>query len=198
MSTIADFGIPEILTGGLLQPRLKDRWRVTFQGMGGGTNANPVSVMATTITLPTINFEEIEIHRYNSRAWIAGKHNYDPITLTFEDDVRGEAHKVIQEQSQKQKWLTGAEGAFLGAAPEGALYKFVTVIDLLDGMQQVTDKWILEGCWFTSIQAGELDYSANEALVVTATIRFDNPRHEIGGYTAGKGVATGGPGTTVA
>lgn len=197
MSTIADFGIPEVLTGGLLQPKLKDRWRVTFQGMGGGVNSSPISVAATTISLPTINFEEIEIHRYNSRSWIAGKSNYDPISLTFEDDVKGEAHKVVQEQIQKQKWLTGSEGPFLGTAPEGSLYKFVTVIDLLDGHEQVIDKWTLEGCWLASIQAGELDYAANEQLVVTLSIRFDHPRHDIGGYNAGQGVATGGPGVTI-
>jgi len=195
MSTIADFGIPgDLLSGGILQPKLKDRWRVIFQSMGGGVESKPVSIQAVTFTRPNISFEEIELHRYNSRSWIAGKHNYEPTSLVIEDDVKGEAAIVIQEQLQKQKWLTGSEGAFLGAAPEGALYKFTTVLDMLDGHEQVIEKWTLEGCWFVSVDYGELDYAASEAVQITMSIRYDHPRQDIGGYNAGQGVATGGPG----
>lgn len=194
MATISDFGIPEVLSGGILQPKLKDRWRIVFQGLGGGVDSKPVSMQAITVTRPKITHEEIELHRYNSRSWIAGKTNYEPITLTLEDDVRGDAAKVLQEQNQKTKWLTGAEGPFLGAAPEGSLYKFVTVLDMLDGKEQVIEKWTLEGCWITSFDYGDLDYAANDKLVITVTIRFDHPRQDIGGYNAGPGVATGGPG----
>jgi len=194
MSTIADFGIPENLTGGILQPMLKDRWRVTFQGLGGGVESKPVTVQAVSMTRPNISFEEIELHRYNSRSWIAGKHNYEPITLTIEYDVKGEAGIVLQEQIQKQKWLTGAEGPFLGAAPEGSLYKFVTVLDMLDGREQVIEKWTLEGCWFQVVDYGDLDYAASEAVQTILTIRYDHPRQDIGGYNAGQGIGTGGPG----
>lgn len=197
MSTIADFGIPGALSGGFLQPKQKDKWRITFQGMGGTPNSNPVTVQAISVTLPSILFDEIVMNRYNSRAWIAGKHDYEPITLVVEDDVKGEAFKVIQEQEQKQKWLTGAEGPFLGVAPEGSLYKFVTIIDLLDGRQQVIDKWTLEGCWFKQITPSELDYSSADSLTISLTIRFDHPRHDIGGYNAGQGIATSGPGVTI-
>ena len=34
MATINQFGIPGVGSG-ILQPKLKNRWRVTFVGMGG-------------------------------------------------------------------------------------------------------------------------------------------------------------------
>ena len=141
MSTINDFGIPGVGSG-ILHPKHKNRWRVTFANMGGGIDSQPVSMQAVTVTRPKLSFEEIELHRYNSRAWVAGKHNWEPLSLTIEDDVTGTASTVIQAQLQKQQWLIGAEGQWLAAAGEGSLYKFVTYIDQLDGNDQVIEKWL--------------------------------------------------------
>lgn len=193
MSTINDFGIPGVGTG-ILHPKHKNRWRVTFANMGGGADSQPVSMQAITVTRPKLSFEEIELHRYNSRAWVAGKHNWEPMQLTVEDDVTGTAATVIQAQIQKQQWLIGAEGQWLAAAGEGSLYKFVTYLDMLDGNDQVIEKWTVEGCFIQNADYGDLDYSANEKVTITLTLRFDHARQVIGGYNQGEGVATGGAG----
>lgn len=202
MSTINDIGIPGVGTG-ILHPKQKNRWRVIFANLGGGANSQPVSMQAITINKPTLSFEDIELHRYNSRAWIAGKHNWEMVTLTLQDDVTSQAALVLQAQHQKQQWLTGAEGQWLAAAGEGSLYKFVTYLETLDGNDQVTERWTMEGCWFQNAQFGELDYSTGEPVVITISLRFDHARVEYGGYAGGnannpgaQGVATGGAGTT--
>lgn len=194
MATINDYGIPGVGSG-ILHPKHKNRWRVTFANMGGGADSQPVSMQAVTVTRPKITFDEIELHRYNSRAWIAGKHNWDIMSLTLEDDVTGTASSVIQAQLQKQQWLIGAEGQWLAAAGEGALYKFVTYLDQLDGNDQVIEKWTVEGCFIQNADYGDLDYSANDKVTITLQIRFDHARQSLGGYTQGAGVATGGAGT---
>lgn len=193
MSTINDFGIPGVGSG-ILHPKHKNRWRVTFANMGGGIDSQPVSMQAVTVTRPKLSFEEIELHRYNSRAWVAGKHNWEPLSLTIEDDVTGTASTVIQAQLQKQQWLIGAEGQWLAAAGEGSLYKFVTYIDQLDGNDQVIEKWTVEGCYIQNADYGDLDYSSNDQLTISLTIRFDHARQTLGGYNQGEGIATGGAG----
>lgn len=193
MSTINDFGIPGVGSG-ILHPKHKNRWRVTFANMGGGADSQPVSMQAVTVTRPKVSFEEIELHRYNSRAWVAGKHNWETMALTIEDDVTGTASSVIQAQLQKQQWLIGAEGQWLAAAGEGSLYKFVTYIDQLDGNDQVIEKWTVEGCFIQAADYGDLDYSANDKVTISLTLRFDHARQTLGGYSQGQGVATGGAG----
>lgn len=193
MATIDDIGIPGVGTG-ILQPKLKNRWRVLFSNMGGGVDSQPLSMQAITVQRPTLSFDEVELHRYNSRAWVAAKHNWETISLTVEDDVTGTASRVIQDQLQGQQWLIGAEGQFLAARGEGSLYKFVTTIDMLDGNEQVIEEWIMEGCWLQNVNYNDLDYSASEAMHIEMTIRFDHARQTIGGYDQGQGVATGGPG----
>jgi hypothetical protein len=193
MATISDLGIPGVGTG-ILHPKLKNLWRVTFANMGGGVDSQPLSLQAVSITRPTLTFDEVELHRYNSRSWVAGKHTFEPLTITFEDDVTGSASKVIQEQLQKQQWLIGAEGPFLGKGQEGSLYKFVVYLDMLDGREQVIEKWICEGAWLVNVDYTELDYSDGSAVQITTSVRYDHARQEIGGYSAGEGVATGGAG----
>jgi len=195
MATINDIGIPGVGSG-ILQPKLKNRWRVTFANLGGGADSQPLSMQAITITRPTLNFEEIQLDRYNSRAWVAGKYTFEPVTLAVEDDVTGTASQVIQEQLQAQQWLIGAEGQWLAAAGEGAAYKFVTYLDLLDGNDQVIEKWTMEGCFLQNVDYTDLDYSASEAVQITMMIRYDHARQDLGGYNQGEGVATGGAGAT--
>jgi len=195
MSTINDIGIPGV-GNGILHPRQKNRWRITFANLGGGADSQPLSMQAVTVTRPVISFDEVQLDRYVSRAWIAGKYTFEPITLSFEDDVSGTAATVIQAQLQKQQWLTGAEGQWLAASGEGSLYKFVTYLDLLDGNDQVTEKWTIEGCWFQQVDYTDLDMAASDAVLITTTLRYDHARQNIGGYAQGEGVATGGAGRT--
>lgn len=193
MATINDIGIPGVGSG-ILHPKHKNRWRVTFANMGGGADSQPVSMQAITVARPKLTFEEIELHRYNSRSWVASKHSWDEMALTVEDDVTSTASTVIQAQLQKQQWLIGAEGQWLAAAGEGSLYKFVTYLDMLDGNDQVIEKWTVEGCWIKSADYGELDYAANEKVTIALSIRYDHARQTLGGYTQGPGIATGGAG----
>lgn len=193
MSTINDFGIPGVGSG-ILHPRQKNRFRVTFANFGGGADAQPVSMQVIQAARPKIQHEKIALHRYNSVAYIAGKHSWEPVSVVLQDDVTGSASEVIKAQEQKQQWLIGAEGQWLAAAGEGSLYKFVTYIDALDGNDQVTETWTLEGCWLENVDYGEWAYESGEAMTITMSISFDHARQVNGGYKQGPGVATGGAG----
>jgi hypothetical protein len=152
-------------------------------------------MQAVKVNRPTLNFEEVPLHRYNSVAYVAAKHSWEELKLTIEDDVTSSASAVLQAQLQKQQWLIGAEGQWLAAAGEGSIYKFVTYLDQMDGNDQVIEKWTIEGCWIKSSNYGELDYSDGKAVTIDMSIRFDHARRTLGGYNQGQGIATGGAGT---
>ena len=193
MSTLADTGIPGVGSG-ILQPKLKNRWRVTFANIGGGSPSSSLSMQAVTTNRPTLTFDEVPLHRYNSVAYVAGKHSWNDLSITVQDDVTGSASQVIQNQLQKQQWLIGAEGQWLAAAGEGSLYKFVTYLDMLDGNDQVIEKWTVEGCWIEDSDWGELAYETGDPVEIQLSISYDHARQTLGGYQQGKGIATGGAG----
>jgi len=194
MSTINDFGIPGIGTG-IFHPKQKNRYRVTFANMGGGVDSQPLSMQVVTASRPVLTFDEVELHRYNSRAWVAGKHSWEPLNITIEDDVTSSATAVIQQQLQTQQFLIGAEGQWLATAGEGSLYKFVTYLDMLDGNEQVIERWTLEGCWIQNVDYTDLDYASGDPVQITLIIRFDHARQDnLNSYNQGEGVALGGAG----
>lgn len=195
MATLSDFGIPGVGTG-ILQPKLKNRWRVTFAGLGGGTDSQPLSMQMITFERPTLSFQEVELHRYNTVAWVAGKHSWAEINLVAEDDVAGTASNVLQTQLQQQQYLIGAAGPWLATAAEGSLYKFATFFDQLDGGTNVLETWTLEGCWLKSVKYDSGDYSSSEVMKLDISLRFDHARQSIPNYTDGPGSALGGGSAT--
>lgn len=194
MATILQTGIPGVGTG-ILHPRHKNRFRVTFANLGGGTDSQPLSMQVTTFERPKLTFNKVELHRYNSVAYVAGKHSWDPVQMVIQDDQAGTASTVITEQLQRQQNLVGASGAaWLATAPEGAAYKFVSYVDMLDGNDQVLERWTLEGSWFENVGWGDLDYSTGDPVEITVSLCFDHARQTVFGYSGGEGLAIGGAG----
>src|SRR5690625_1719553 len=103
MATISDMGIPLTGTGGILQPHHKHRWQIAFINMGGDSRI--LTSMALSAERPKLAYEPIQLDRYNSRAWIFGKHTFQPITVTLEPDVGGRVHQAIVRQSERQQRL---------------------------------------------------------------------------------------------
>lgn len=184
MAVITNFGVPvEGESGATLMPKLQYRFRVQFQNLGNasGTKAtrNVVSVGR-----PALTHEEVTVDTYNSKIYLAGKHSWDPITLTLRDDVDSEVIELLGKQLNRQVNHNDQSGAFVGAN-----YKFGMTIETLDGSQDdsdaaVLDQWTLAGCFISNIQYGELNYATSDVVQVSVTIRFDNASHDIDGTDA--------------
>lgn len=195
MATLANFGIPGAGSG-IFHPKMKNKWRITFQDMSrlvtAGVNTRNLTMQATTFTRPQVEFEEVTLHRYNSVAYIAGKHTWSAATLTLEDDITGLASKVVKGQLETQQRLVGVDldGRWLNTAATGSDYKFGMKLEQLDGDEGVVETWILEGVMIQAADFGDLDYSASEAATISLTLRFDHARSIDSGE--GYGTALGG------
>ena len=194
MATLSQMGIPGAGFG-ILHPKQKHRWQVTFVGLARlvpGATSREITRQATSITRPNLSFEEVPIHRYNSVAYVAGKHTWEPISLTLEDDITGLASFAIQGQLETQQRLIGADlpGEWLNAAATGSDYKFGTILEALDGNEGIVERWKIEGCFIQSADYGDLDYSASDAATITLQIRYDHARQELTGQ--GYGTALNG------
>lgn len=194
MAVLSNFGIPGVGSG-ILHPRLKNKFRITFLNMAkliSGTDSKNLSMQVTNITLPNLTFEEVTLHRYNSTAYVAGKHSWEAISVTVEDDINGVAASVIRNQLETQQRIIGADldGRWLNTAATGSDYKFGVKIDQLDGDETVVQQWILEGAQIMNADYGDRDYSASESATITLSIKFDHARtiEQSGSF----GQATGG------
>ena len=196
MATLSQMGIPGAGFG-ILHPKQRNKWQVTFVGLGrlvGGAEnlARDITRQAINFTRPTVTFEEVTIHRYNTIAYVAGKHSWNTVTLTLEDDISGLASTAVQAQLETQQRLIGNDlpGQWLNTAATGSDYKFGTILQMLDGNEGVTETWKLEGCFIMSANYGELDYSDSTAVQLSLELRYDPARHELTGQ--GYGTALNG------
>lgn len=193
MATLMETGIPGV-GNGILMPKLRNRWRVLFQNLGrdGAGNAADLSLQAISVNRPNLSFEEHEIRRYNSVAYVAGKHSWEDLSLTVEDDITGRASQIIASQLEMQQRLIGATGPWLNTTATASGYKFGTKIQMLDGNEGIVEEWLLEGCWIKSSNYNELEYSSSDIVTISMNIRFDHARQNLSGQYLNGGSAIGG------
>jgi len=159
---------------GLLMPKLQYRFRVTLENFGVSSGTTELTKQVVDVTRPSVTFEEITLDVYNSKAYLAGKHSWEPLTLNLRDDVTGAVQKQVGEQLQKQFDFFEQSGA-----ASGIDYKFLTRIEILDGANGAFEPTILEtwecyGCFVQNANYNSLNYATNEPVTVTLSIRFDN------------------------
>ena len=161
-------------TQGLLMPKLKYRFRAVFENFGVSTPRTELTKQVIDFTRPSVSFEEMQVPIYNSTIYLAGKYSWEAISVNLRDDAGGNVAKLVGEQLQKQ--LDFMEQA---SASSGIDYKFTTRCEILDGgngaaQPVVLETWELYGCYLTSVNYNDLNYSESAPVTITMNIRFDN------------------------
>jgi hypothetical protein len=175
---------------GLLMPKLKYRFRVSFQNFGVSSTTTELTKQVVSIARPNLTFEEIALPIYNSTLKLAGRHTWADVACSVRDDASNSVQKLIGEQMQKQM-----DFLEMASAASGIDYKFTTVIEILDGgngavSPVVLESWELYGCYLKGADYGELNYGTNEGVTVNMTIAYDNAAQLPGGVgTAVAGIA---------
>jgi hypothetical protein len=159
---------------GLLMPKLQYRFRVSLENFGVSTPTTELTKQVVSVSRPTVAFEPITLDVYNSKAYLAGRHTWNPITLTLREDVNNNVQKLVGEQIQKQ-----FDFYEQSSAASGQDYKFTTRIEILDGGNGANTPTVLEtfelyGCFVTNANYNELAYANNEAVTVTLEMQYDN------------------------
>ena len=159
---------------GLLMPKLAYRFRVSLENFGVSSPTTELTKQVMDVTRPNVSFEQMTVDIYNSRVYLAGKHTWEPITLTLREDVSNNVQKFVGEQLQKQ--LDFFEHS---SAASGSDYKFVTRIEILDGgnganVPGVLETFELYGCYVESANYNTLNYAESTPVTVQLAIRYDN------------------------
>lgn len=158
---------------GLLMPKLQYRFRVNFLNLGIGQTIE-LTKQVVDISRPSVSFGEITLPVYNSTMYLAGRHEWQALTVNIRDDAGGQVSKLVGQQLQKQ--LDFVEQA---SAATGQDYKFQTNIEILDGgngtaVPSVLETWECYGCFIQQANYNTLNYGTNDVVTISLTIRFDN------------------------
>ena len=161
-------------TQGLLMPKLKFRFRAQFDNFGVSNPKTELTKQIVSFARPSVTFDPVLIPVYNSTVYIAGKPIWEAVQVVLRDDAGGNVSRLIGEQLQKQ--YDFMEQA---SASSGIDYKFITRLEMLDGGNgtsepTVLETWELYGCFLTTVNYNDADYSSNDAMTITMSVRYDN------------------------
>jgi len=179
ISTLSKFTVPlandqSSASQGLLMPKLQYRFRVVLENFGVSTPRSEITKQVMDVTRPNLTFDTVTLDVYNSKVYAAGKHTWEPITLTLRDDVNNSVSKLVGEQIQKQ--FDFFEQA---SAASGIDYKFTTRIEMLDGgngasTAGILETWELYGSYVESVNYNTLAYNTSDPVTITLNLRYDN------------------------
>lgn len=186
VSSLTRFTVPlggnqSASTQGLLMPKLKFRFRASFDNFGVSNPKTELTKQIVSFARPTVAFDPIEVPVYNSKIYYAGRPTWDPVQVVLRDDAGGNVSRLVGEQLQKQ--FDFMEQA---SASSGIDYKFVTRLEMLDGANGTTEPTVLEtwelyGCFLTNVNYNDADYSSNDPMTITLSLRYDNALQTTGG-----------------
>lgn len=161
-------------TQGLLMPKLKYRFRISFENFGISKPTTELTKQVVSCGRPNLTFENIDLPIYNSTVKLAGKPSWADIACSVRDDASGAVSKLVGEQLQKQM-----DFLEMASASSGIDYKFLMKLQILDGgngaaTPVVLETWELYGCYLQGANYGDLNYGTNEPVTIEMTIRYDN------------------------
>jgi len=172
MADLTQFGVPtQGSNNAMVMPKLQYRFRVNLLSFGYAAASTEITQNVISVTRPSLTHDEVTLDAYNSRAYLAGKHTWEPVTLTLRDDINGTVTKSIAGQLQKQ-----LNQGLQSAPASGHDYKFGMTIEQLDGSQPglVVESWSMNGCFIQNANYGENNYATSDVMQITLQIRFDS------------------------
>lgn len=160
------------------EPLRQFRWTVTFGGTT--TNLDNIVFALKKFSRPKLKVGEVT-HKYlNHSFYYPGRVEWEPVTLTMasvgEGGDPGTAHLFLNVLANSGYIIPSgvAPGQRTTLSKEGFRSSIGDLeIKNLGQDGAVVEQFIIHNPFFTSIEFGELDYSSEEVLDVTATIRYD-------------------------
>ena len=116
---------------------------------------------------PAIKIKDVEIPFLNTSTYVAGRFNWDAITVTFRDPIGPSAAQALME------WVRLHAESVTGRMGYAAGYKKNVDLEMLDPTGVVVEKWILEGTFLTGVDFQALGYSDDKLATIQATLRMD-------------------------
>lgn len=178
-ASLSKFGPPLPGAGnaqvGLLQPKIKNRFRVRTVNFGPPDNQDDLTHNIQSVDRPTISQSPVEVHSYNSIAYYAGKHVWNEINMVMRDDITNNATRLVAGQLQKQ-----VNHCQQQSVPAGVNYKFTMFLETLDGQSATPfEIWTLEGCFLSNTTYDSMEYSDSQPLTINCTVRYDNATYNV-------------------
>jgi len=116
---------------------------------------------------PSAKINSVEIPFLNTSTYVAGRFTWDEMKVNFKDPIGPSASQALME------WFRLHAESVSGRMGYAAGYKKDVELEMLDPTGVAVEKWILQGCFLTSVNFGNLDYKQDEIATIDCSLRMD-------------------------
>jgi hypothetical protein len=144
------------------EPKRKNRFILRFESSLG---INEWYVTSTA--RPSAKINSVPIPFLNTSTYVAGRFEWEEIKVTFKDPIGPSASQALME------WFRLHAESVTGRMGYAAGYKKDVYLEMLDPTGVVVEKWLLESCFLTNLNFGDLAYDQDALANIDASLRMD-------------------------
>jgi hypothetical protein len=159
-----------------IEPKRQHRWLIQFVTAGWSSH------VAKKVGRPSYTIGETEHKFLNHSFWYPGRITWEAIDVEIVD-LGGEQDSTLKLYEA----LRTAGYIFPDSSGEETISKKQAVTALgevsiqeLDAAGTPASKFILHNAWISKAQLGDLDYSGEELVSLTLTLRYDFAKYSLG------------------
>ena len=141
------------------EPKTKNRFIMYIEGIP--------SYLIKTAKRPSIEFEEIVLDHINVKRYIKGKGAWQPIDVTLYDPVVPSGAQAVME------WVRLSHESVTGRDGYSDFYKKDIRFNALGPVGDIVEEWICKGAYCKSANFGEMDWSSDQPVNISLSIRMD-------------------------
>ena len=159
---------------GSTEPKRSFRWYFSLAGAAGASKIETYAIK--TVKKPSYAISEVP-HQYGAHTfYYPGRITWNPVEITFVDPVQPDQSAVITNMLADAGYnlptndvvalRSFSKGGFIGAVGNPQITQ-------VDAAGEPIEQWNLANAFFTSVDYGQLDYSSEELVILSLTLRYD-------------------------
>jgi hypothetical protein len=154
---------------GQSEAKRKYRWLFFFTGEADAGNMPTTLLYLEKASRPSWQTEPIDQHHNQEKIAHIGKTSWEDIELTWYD-----METPVDCSYEIYKWMGNAINNIPGVIPQvPTRYKRTTSLSLLNNVGTPVENWDIYNSWPFKVNTGDLDYTANDLVRWTCTLKYD-------------------------
>lgn len=142
------------------EPKRNYRWVFAIEGID--------AFLISDAARPKVQIKDRKIDFINSYRNVAGKLSFSDLSIKLHDPIAPSGAQQVME------WIRTHYESVSGRAGYADFYKRDCQLKMLDPVGTVVELWDIKGAFLTNADFGSLQYSGDEIMTISLTLKFDN------------------------
>ena len=142
------------------EPKVANRFIMYIEGIP--------SYLIKTTARPGITFGDIVLDHINVERKLKGKGRWGDVAITLYDPIVPSGAQAVME------WVRLSHESVTGRDGYADFYKKDITFNALGPVGDKVEEWTLKGAYIGDAQFGEMDWSSEDAMRVSLTLKYDS------------------------